>query len=203
MNRMITVGKDASNDIVLEDTSFDVKIEFYRIDNELFVVNVGNEPVSLKGHILPKNYKIPFNEEDKIIIGENTVLNLKEVLEKLGVNSLVKEVSNNSQSIDYSTKDVSPETIPSQPTIIKSPGLAAVLSCFYIGLGQIYNGKILKGFLLMLATGVLGIFYIISSFSMNTGLSFTLLLCLFCFGVWNVYDAYITAEKINKKGNRS
>lgn len=33
---------------------------------------------------------------------------------------------------------------------MKNPGVAAVLSFFYTGLGQIYNGQILKGLFLML-----------------------------------------------------
>ena len=36
-------------------------------------------------------------------------------------------------------------TNPSPPVFYKNPGLAAVLSFFYMGLGQIYNGQISKG----------------------------------------------------------
>ena len=34
---------------------------------------------------------------------------------------------------------------PMPPPSYKNPGLAAVLSFFYMGLGQIYNGQIAKG----------------------------------------------------------
>lgn len=49
----------------------------------------------------------------------------------------------------------------SEPTVIvvtaqKSPGLAAVMSCIWPGLGQIYNGEILKGILMMLTSPLAG-----------------------------------------------
>ena len=34
---------------------------------------------------------------------------------------------------------------------MKNPGVAAVLSFFYCGLGQIYNGQILKGIIMLVA----------------------------------------------------
>ncbi len=36
----------------------------------------------------------------------------------------------------------------------KNPGVATVLSCFYCGLGQLYNGQILKGILYMFFYGI-------------------------------------------------
>lgn len=36
-------------------------------------------------------------------------------------------------------------TSPAPPVFYKNPGLAAVLSFFFMGLGQIYNGQIAKG----------------------------------------------------------
>ena len=36
----------------------------------------------------------------------------------------------------------------------KNPGVATVLSCLYCGLGQIYNGQILKGILYMFFYGI-------------------------------------------------
>jgi len=73
------------------------------------------------------------------------------------------------------------------PQMYKNAGLAAVLSFFYMGLGQIYNGQIGKGVFFI-------ILYTISWF-----------LCLVIVGflttpimwVWGMYDAYKTSEKIN------
>lgn len=41
------------------------------------------------------------------------------------------------------------EPIPARPIPARDPGIAAVLSFFVTGLGQIYNGQILKGLLCM------------------------------------------------------
>ncbi|MFH1587129.1 MAG: hypothetical protein ABID38_04690, partial [Candidatus Diapherotrites archaeon] len=70
----------------------------------------------------------------------------------------------------------------------KSPGLAAVLSFFWSGLGQIYNGEIAKGIILL-------ILYTVSA-----------VLMLFLIGccttpiiwIYGIYDAYNSAELINK-----
>lgn len=64
----------------------------------------------------------------------------------------------------------------------KSPGLAAVLSFLIVGLGQVYNGDVLKGAVLFVGFLVL---------------SFTVIGAL---GIWGfgIYDAYQVA-----KGNKS
>src|SRR6266446_9571509 len=68
-----------------------------------------------------------------------------------------------------------------------SPGLAAVLSFFICGLGQIYNGQIFKGISMIIAYGisVLLIFAII-------GLITTPILW-----IWGMVDAYRTACRLN------
>jgi TM2 domain-containing membrane protein YozV len=70
----------------------------------------------------------------------------------------------------------------------KNPGLAAVASFFWGGLGQIYNGQIAKGIALMLVQAI------------NVVLMFVLIgfLTYFVTWVYAVYDAYNTAEKINR-----
>lgn len=69
----------------------------------------------------------------------------------------------------------------------KHPGIAAVLSFFITGLGQIYNGQIGKGILCALAYflcwGLTGIL-----------IGWVFLLPLW---VWGIFDAYRTAERIN------
>lgn len=72
-------------------------------------------------------------------------------------------------------------------TGVKSAGVAAVLSALWSGLGQIYNGQIAKGIILMLVQSV------------NVLLMFVLVGFLTYPVVWiyGIWDAYTTAEKIN------
>lgn len=69
----------------------------------------------------------------------------------------------------------------------KNPGIAAVLSVVFVGLGQIYNGQIGKGILFI----ILGIVF----------LALIIVLVGFIlapvFWIYNIYDAYSTAKKIN------
>ncbi|WP_035513056.1 DUF5683 domain-containing protein [Halalkalibacillus halophilus] len=69
----------------------------------------------------------------------------------------------------------------------KSPGLAVVLSFFISGLGQIYNGQIIKG---LVTIGIQAI---------NAVLMFVIIgfVTYFLVWVWAMYDAYKTAERIN------
>lgn len=72
---------------------------------------------------------------------------------------------------------------------MKNPGVAAVLSFFITGLGQIYNGQIAKGVLFIIIQAVnLLLMYVIVGF-----ITFPIL------WIWGMVDAYRTAEKINKK----
>lgn len=72
----------------------------------------------------------------------------------------------------------------------KDPGVAAILSFFYSGLGQIYNGEIAKG-----------IGFMVVQF-LNILLMFVLIGLLTYPLVWiiGVYDAYTSAERINDAG---
>jgi TM2 domain-containing membrane protein YozV len=73
------------------------------------------------------------------------------------------------------------------PMFYKNPGLAAVLSFFYMGLGQIYNGQIGKGvaFIVMYTMSWILIILVV-------GLITTPLMW-----IYGMYDAYKSAEKIN------
>lgn len=73
------------------------------------------------------------------------------------------------------------------PVFYKNPGLAAVLSFFYMGLGQIYNGQIAKGIFFI-------VLYSISIVMMMILIGFITTPILFIYGM---YDAYKSAEKIN------
>ena len=70
---------------------------------------------------------------------------------------------------------------------LKNPGVAAVLSAVFVGLGQIYNGEIAKGLMFMLAyfVSIILIFLVI-------GLITTPLLW-----IYGIYDAYDSAKRIN------
>lgn len=77
---------------------------------------------------------------------------------------------------------------------MKSAGLAAVLSLILPGLGQIYNGQILKGIILIIIDAING----------------ALMFVLIGFITWPitvlyaVYDAYKTADRINaRRGGHS
>lgn len=74
------------------------------------------------------------------------------------------------------------------PVFYKNPGLAAVLSFFWMGLGQVYNGQIAKGvfFIILYGVSVLLMFILI-------GFITTPILW-----IWGMYDAYKSAEKINQ-----
>lgn len=70
---------------------------------------------------------------------------------------------------------------------LKSSGIAVILSFFIPGLGQIYNGQIGKGILFMIIAFILAI-------SMILLIGFILYPI---FWIYNMYDAYKTAERIN------
>lgn len=78
--------------------------------------------------------------------------------------------------------------MPSQ----KSSGVAAVLSALINGLGQIYNGQILKGIFIILLQAI------------NGALTIILIGYVFLPIVWlyAVIDAYRSAEKINARNYR-
>jgi len=71
----------------------------------------------------------------------------------------------------------------------KNPGLAAVLSFFFTGLGQIYNGQIGKGVLFIIIQCI------------NFALMFVIIgfITAPIFWIWGMIDAYKTAEKLNLK----
>lgn len=72
---------------------------------------------------------------------------------------------------------------------MKSAGLAAVLSFFISGLGQIYNGQILKGLIIILVQIINGALTII-------WIGWIPLLIIW---IWAMVDAYRQAEKINRR----
>ena len=73
----------------------------------------------------------------------------------------------------------------------RSPGFAAVLSFFWCGLGQIYNGQIFKGVAMLIV-------YTISwaMIWLIIGIITTPILW-----IWGMFDAYRTAERLNRRAS--
>lgn len=84
---------------------------------------------------------------------------------------------------------------------MKSAGSAAVLSVIFSGLGQIYNGQIFKGIVVLVlqATNV----FVVTEFFIASIILIPLALLSIPFAIivwiWAVYDAYSNAEKINRR----
>ncbi len=76
---------------------------------------------------------------------------------------------------------------------MKNSGLAAVLSFFFAGLGQIYNGQIGKGVLVIIVQGInLLLMFVLVGF-----ITYTIV------WIWGMIDAYKTAEKMNRSAKES
>ena len=73
------------------------------------------------------------------------------------------------------------------PVFYKNPGIAAVLSFFWMGLGQIYNGQIAKGIAFIVAYAISWILTMVLIGLITTPILF----------VYGIYDAYKSAQKIN------
>ncbi len=93
----------------------------------------------------------------------------------------------------------------------QNPGVAAVLSFIFNGLGQIYNGQIAKGLVIMLfstiamAITLIGavfiVHFILSGFLypieliIGTALLIVGIITIAILGIYNIYDAYNVAKK--------
>ena len=69
----------------------------------------------------------------------------------------------------------------------KNPGLAAILSFFWTGLGQIYNGQIGKGIAFIVIQGI----NVLLMFILIGFITYPIL------WIYGMYDAYQTSVKIN------
>lgn len=74
----------------------------------------------------------------------------------------------------------------------KSSGIAAIASFLFPGLGQVYNGEIGKGIMFV----IIGIIFALLMFVLIGFILYPL------FWVYNIYDAYKTAERINIMNNK-
>lgn len=73
----------------------------------------------------------------------------------------------------------------------KSPGVAAVLSALWTGLGQIYNGQIIKGVLFM-------VIQFINALLMILIIGF---ITYPIFWIYGMIDAYRQAEEYNRRNS--
>ncbi len=76
---------------------------------------------------------------------------------------------------------------------MKNPGVAAVLSFFVTGLGQIYNGQIAKGIILIIVYGISWCLMFVLIGFITTPILW----------IWGMYDAYRTAERMNQSSARA
>jgi TM2 domain-containing membrane protein YozV len=96
-----------------------------------------------------------------------------------------KDISDKADSCLYCGYSIEGST---RDRVKKNPGLAAVLSFFFAGLGQIYNGEIGKGIAFI-------IIYFFCLLSMLVGIGFFLVPVVWIGGM---IDAHHSAERINK-----
>lgn len=91
---------------------------------------------------------------------------------------------------------VAPAAAPAaQPAQRKSPVLAVVLSFFICGLGQIYNGQVMKGLMFLLLYILL---WVVAGFLVIAVVGFCLFPLPLLLWLYGLYDAYTVAEKINR-----
>lgn len=75
-----------------------------------------------------------------------------------------------------------------QPKFYKNPAVATILSFFFAGLGQIYNGEIGKGIVFIVLYGIsIGLMLIVIGFITTPVL-----------WIWGMVDANNSAKRINE-----
>lgn len=88
---------------------------------------------------------------------------------------------------------------PSSPSSGKEPWLAANLSLFFPGIGQLYTGKMIRGYSLIITQ--VGLYalsgWLILSQIGNIFIGEILLLATFALSIWGIFDAYDCAKKAN------
>lgn len=73
------------------------------------------------------------------------------------------------------------------PKFYKNPSIAVVLSFFWPGLGQIYNGEIGKGIAFLIAAGIsAGLMWVLIGFLLYPVI-----------WIWGMVDAHSSAKRIN------
>ena len=93
----------------------------------------------------------------------------------------------------YCGRDVTTNMPEEVPKFYKNPSIAALLSCFFMGLGQLYNGQIVKGILYIILYAIsLGLMSIVIGFITTP-----------IFWILGMVDAYDSAKRINQELSES
>lgn len=105
-----------------------------------------------------------------------------------------KEIADNATRCQYCSNRtlVLHESLRMTTVKTKSPGVAATLSFFIPGLGQIYNGKILSGFAVLFLTPIITFFSILMVFN-----HFMWIFLPLIWWIYFVAEAYRYAQKVN------
>ena len=84
-------------------------------------------------------------------------------------------------------------------TVCKEPWLAVILSRFWAGIGQIYAGRMRRGWVLILAEAALWVFgaWCVFSYKGNTVTAVVVLVVLGAIRIWNLFDAHKCARRRN------
>lgn len=87
----------------------------------------------------------------------------------------------------------------SQSTSDKEPWLAVTLSSFWPGVGQVYSGKVIRGWILIvtqvLLLGLGG--WLIFDRTQDTGIGFIFWIAAGLISIWNLFDAHHCSKKSN------
>ena len=75
------------------------------------------------------------------------------------------------------------------PKFYKNPSVATILSFFFMGLGQIYNGQIGKGILFIVLYGISAALFFVGVGFITTPILW----------IWGMVDANNSAKRINEK----
>jgi TM2 domain-containing membrane protein YozV len=102
-------------------------------------------------------------------------------------NEINKEEDRKNQIQDKPERKVAMNNQP--PKFYKNPSISTILSFFFMGLGQIYNGQIGKGILFIILYGI-------SAALIFVGVGFITTPLLW---IWGMVDANNSAKRINEK----
>ncbi|KKH93619.1 hypothetical protein EO95_11115 [Methanosarcina sp. 1.H.T.1A.1] len=123
-------------------------------------------------------------EENEGVFQDNQVVKLTGINESVFCRSCGKQIRSDAEICPHCGVRQKNNASTLSP---KNPGFAAVASFLFAGLGQIYNGEFVKGFLFIVVQ-------IINCFLIFIVVGFITYPIVWAIGI---YDAYKTAEKIN------
>lgn len=141
--------------------------------------------------------KESYNEKIRPLKKVENEYNTKIRKNKSQLQTLIQSKEGNFFNKAWNTTNQKPHNTPGggtlnngkPPKFYKNPSISAVLSFLYTGLGQIYNGEITKGVVLL-------ILMFISLMLMMVIIGFITSPILW---LWGIYDAYKSANRINEK----